>query len=183
MTEDVSGTDRGRRKSRVGHHQARPVGTPLPSGRADCAGLGAGMKVLTLDGAIPVEFLSPGDRVITRSGARILRGVSVRTVENGLIARIDPEAIATGETGAARGKLTLGADQAVLLRDWRAVAMFGSREAVAQLRRLADGRHIALRPGAGTRLYALAFDRDEVIYVEGLEVAVSAETTCTAVAA
>jgi len=38
-------------------------------------GLSAGTEVLTADGALPIEFLSPGDRVITRSGMKVLRGV------------------------------------------------------------------------------------------------------------
>ncbi len=36
----------------------------------------AGTIVFSLDGALPVEFLTPGDRIITRSGARVLRRIS-----------------------------------------------------------------------------------------------------------
>lgn len=37
--------------------------------------LGAGTIIYTLDGALPVEYLEPGDRIITRAGARILRAL------------------------------------------------------------------------------------------------------------
>ena len=37
----------------------------------------AGTMVRTLDGLIPVEFLTPGDRIVTRAGARRLTSVSV----------------------------------------------------------------------------------------------------------
>lgn len=34
-----------------------------------------GTIVLTQDGALPVEYLSPGDRVVTRSGLCVLRQI------------------------------------------------------------------------------------------------------------
>jgi hypothetical protein len=40
-------------------------------------GILAGSLVRTLDGILPVEFLEPGDRVITRSGARRVGSISV----------------------------------------------------------------------------------------------------------
>lgn len=39
-------------------------------------GLPAGTIVLTLDGALPVEYLTAGDQIITRAGARLLRAVT-----------------------------------------------------------------------------------------------------------
>lgn len=44
--------------------KAPPLTTPC---------LAAGTIVLTMDGALPVETLAPGDRIITRAGARVLR--------------------------------------------------------------------------------------------------------------
>lgn len=38
--------------------------------------IAVGTIVYTLDGALPVEFLSVGDRVVTRAGARALRRIS-----------------------------------------------------------------------------------------------------------
>lgn len=39
------------------------------------SGLPEGTIVLTLDGALPVEFLCPGDRIVTRAGMRVLRDI------------------------------------------------------------------------------------------------------------
>jgi hypothetical protein len=39
------------------------------------AGLPVGTVVLTLDGALPVEFLNEGDRIVTRAGMRLLRRI------------------------------------------------------------------------------------------------------------
>ena len=36
-------------------------------------GLAPGTIIFTLEGALPVEYLSPGDRIITRAGMRVLR--------------------------------------------------------------------------------------------------------------
>lgn len=48
----------------------RPAG-----GRCDAPALAAGTIVLTLEGALPVEYLGTGDRIITRAGARVLRHI------------------------------------------------------------------------------------------------------------
>ena len=38
-------------------------------------GLVQGTVVMTADGALPVEYLEPGDRIVTRSGMRVLTGI------------------------------------------------------------------------------------------------------------
>lgn len=56
------------------------------------ATLVVGTIIYTLDGALPVEHLIPGDRVITRAGARELRAVAAD--ENGFTLSFDgPEII------------------------------------------------------------------------------------------
>ncbi len=37
-----------------------------------------GTIIYTLEGALPVEYLEAGDRIVTRAGARILRGLERR---------------------------------------------------------------------------------------------------------
>ncbi len=39
------------------------------------AGIGSGTQIFTLDGLIPVEFLTQGDRIVTRGGVRKRRGL------------------------------------------------------------------------------------------------------------
>lgn len=43
-------------------------------------GLVAGTRVMTLDGELPVQFLTVGDLLITRSGTKRLRAVTKREV-------------------------------------------------------------------------------------------------------
>ena len=40
------------------------------------AGIAPGTIIHTLDGSLPVEYLSPGDRIITRAGMRVLRAIT-----------------------------------------------------------------------------------------------------------
>lgn len=42
-------------------------------------GFAAGTIILTAEGALPVEYLEPGDRVITRAGMRVLKGIDTPT--------------------------------------------------------------------------------------------------------
>jgi hypothetical protein len=62
--------------------------------RVPQAGLAPGTIVFTLDGALPVEVLVPGDRIVTRSGARVLKEVTVLSGARGFLLRFDqPEVI------------------------------------------------------------------------------------------
>lgn len=38
-------------------------------------GLPMGTEIMTAEGILPVEYLEPGDRIITRSGMRMLRNI------------------------------------------------------------------------------------------------------------
>jgi hypothetical protein len=131
-------------------------------------GFAAGSPLLTLDGAIPVEFLSPGDRVITRdAGMAILR--DLHRVE----ATCEMVAILAGTLGHTRPEhdTILPGDQKVLLRDWRAQALFGAPQALAPARRLIDGEFIRLAGRQTLTLFQLVFDAPHILYVDGLELA------------
>lgn len=132
---------------------------PSPTAEPDAApgaGIAAGTPVLTLDGALPVQFLSPGDRVITRSGARVLQGVEVTTVRDAALVRVDVDA-------------RIAAGQPVHLRDWRARALCGHAAASVPAGRLADGETLCRERRDEARLFTLRFEREEVIYAGGLE--------------
>ena len=138
------------------------------SASTDLAGIGAGALVLTLDGEIPVQHLAVGDRIITRSGARSLKSLRSRMIGGGFI-------LAPHTLGHDRPEteVTVGPTQTLLLRDWRARALYGTDQAVVPVARLLDGEYIAAAPGP-VRLWQLGFDQAEVIYAGGLEMAVPA---------
>lgn len=144
---------------------ARHISCSAGRGPAQNA-LVAGTTVLTLDGALPVEFLSPGDRVITRgSGVATLCRVRHSSRKVALVA------VRAGSFGNSRpGEDALfPAEQEILLRDWRASALFGASRALVPLRRLVDGHFVRALPPRRVPLIALGFDTAQIIYGDGLE--------------
>ena len=151
--------------------QARPAAATRETG------FFAGTTILTLDGELPVEFLSPGDRVITRdSGIATLRAVRTRrTVGNAVCIR-------AGTLGHLRPDqdALLPAGQHVLLRDWRAKALYGTDEALAPAERLVDGEYVTLIEDTALALYELVFDAPHILYADGLEIASTEPVTADA---
>jgi hypothetical protein len=131
-------------------------------------GLALGTQILTLDGALPVEFLSTGDRIVTRMGSRKLASIEVTVVQNARIMRIAEDTLGIDRPFA---EICVSPDQPIMVRDWRAKAMTGNATAMIAAKRLADGEYIRAETVAEMRFYTLRFDEDVVIYAGGLELA------------
>ena len=124
--------------------------------------------IMTMKGEMRVADLKEGDRVITRDqGMSVLRAVHKRTVTAPCI---QIRAGSLGHTRPERDTL-LPAGQPILIRDWRARAVFGAPTAMVPAECLVDGEFITLRADETYTVYELEFDTDHVIYVDGLEVA------------
>lgn len=145
----------------------RALATSSRSG-ATAGGMAAGSRVLTRDGESPVEWIMPGDKVVTRdAGLQPVLAVESRVVTSGLLVRVAAGALGVGRPGA---ELLLAPDQAVLLRDWRARALYGLREALVPVARLADGAIIAsVAVRAPVRLFTLHLARRRILYADGME--------------
>lgn len=130
------------------------------------AGLTPGTIVLTLDGALPVEFLAPGDRIITRRGMRTLKAVVRHYLPKGT-RRI---AMRQGALGGKPSRETVVMPgQRVLVRDWRARALWGRDVAAPAASRLVDGEFIRWVQDGPQIMLSLYFGQPEVIYADGLE--------------
>ena len=127
-----------------------------------------GTPVLTLDGELPVEFVQPGDRILTRSGSRRVKQVEVTVVQNARVVKISHDTLGVDRPSE---DVTVSAGQQILIRDWRARAMFGATEAMIPAARLVDGEYIRAEVAAEARFFTLSFDEDAVIYAGGLELA------------
>ena len=139
--------------------------------------LAAGTIVLTLDGALPAEYLSPGDRIITRdAGMAVLDDVIIRT---GPVEAVSIRAGTLGHTRPDQDAL-MQARQEVLIRDWRAQALFGRDRALVPISRLVDGEFIRAEGPQEMTLVALVFDAPHIIYADGLELAAAVPALQTA---
>lgn len=141
-------------------------------------GLLAGTRLWTLDGEIPVEYLAPGDRIVTRDvGMAVLRDVRVIDA-TGKTVRI--KAGALGHTRPDED-MVLPATQRVLVRDWRAQALFGTHQALVAAARLVDGQFVTGGAPEALRLVQLVFDAPRILYADGLEVESAAAVDATTV--
>lgn len=139
---------------------------PAPEDRTSPPGFPGSLPILTLEGEMPIGQLIPGDRVITRDrGMAVLRDMRpVRT-----------ECAMVRVRGGSLGHVTPGVDtlipasQPVLLRDWRAKALFGLPQAIAPAGALIDGEFIRDAGAHEVSLIQLSFDAPHILYVGGLE--------------
>ncbi|MCC5975665.1 MAG: Hint domain-containing protein [Rubellimicrobium sp.] len=148
-----------------------PVAEPAASADLTTITLCAGARILTLAGELAVEDLVPGAKIITRdTGTARLESLSVSHGEVGVIH------IKAGSLGQARPErdADLPADTAMHLRDWRAGAAFGATVANVKADVLVDGDCVTRQDAAQRRLVTLTFSRPHVIYIDGMELAVTA---------
>lgn len=130
-------------------------------------GLVAGTTVMTLAGEMPVEYLSVGDRIITRSGARTLVTVRSTVLTTAQLVCISASALGIEQP---EEDMHVAPDQGIHIRDWRAKALKGVAQAVIPAKELADGEYIRFETAVGACLFTLEFDNAEVIYANGVEV-------------
>lgn len=130
------------------------------------AGLLLGTPVLTLDGALPVEFIAPGDRIVTRNGMRKVMSVEVTRVENARVVCFASDSLGVGRPAAA---VMVSPNQQIVIRDWRAKVLYNQAEAAPPASRLCDGEFIRGDILPEARFITLRFAGPEVIYAGGLE--------------
>ncbi|WP_112309030.1 Hint domain-containing protein [Pseudogemmobacter bohemicus] len=151
------------------------VETLLPAVEVTAAsGLTVGTTVLTLEGELPVQFLAPGDRVISRSGARVLKSVEVSVLRDADMIRVSASALGHDRPEA---DCFIAPGQKIMLRDWRAKALYGQGVAMIEAQRLCDGDYIRPELVSEIRIFSLKFDHDEVIYANGMELLCEGQKT------
>ena len=137
----------------------------------ETAGLIAGTRIMTIEGEVPVEVLAPGARIISRdAGLVILRGI-----ESGWT-RIEPVAVKAGALGHTRPRrdMLVPPQALVHLRDWRAEVLIGSTYALFPSKLIIDDDFVFRRSEARLKVLELMFDRQHIIYADGIEIATTA---------
>ena len=131
------------------------------------AGLCADTIILTMDGELPAHDIAPGDRVITRaSGMVVLLGARRKRVT------CDAVQIKAGSLGHKRPSevVVLPCGTKLLIRDWRANAIFGTKQALIAAQDLQDGEYVKIFPQQEMDVVEFIFEKPHVIYAGGLEV-------------
>lgn len=131
------------------------------------AGLCADTIVLTMDGELPARDIAPGDRIITRdAGMAVLLGVRRKRVT------CDAIQIKAGSLGHKRPPedIILPCGTQILIRDWRAQALYASVQKLVAVQDLQDGEFVTCLPAQELEIIEFVFDSPHVIYAGGLEV-------------
>lgn len=143
-----------------------PCAGPFAAYRDIDTGLIQGTALLTLDGEIPVEYVSPGDKVITRD-AGISRILHIERVNRAV------HLIAFNDNALSRSRPVrhthLAGDQMVLIRDEQARTLFGSERALVAARGLCDQDHITDLGLIDTTLHQIFCNEPHIFYADGLE--------------
>ncbi len=156
-----------------------PFAGPLTDA-PDTVGIPLGISLLTQDGALPIEFLSPGDRIITRGKGFATLLDLVPVAYRGPTMTVLPGAFAIKDI---TGPVTLPALQKLLVRNRRTVRRFGPR---AELEPIAALAHLDGVRDAGVQRLSLlrpVFADDEILYAGGLELGFAASELCLTKAA
>ncbi|MEP5153672.1 Hint domain-containing protein [Planktotalea sp.] len=131
------------------------------------SGLCADTIVYTMDGELPAGDIAPGDRIITRdAGMVILRGVRRKRIT------IDTVHIKAGSLGHNRPEddLIVPIGTKLLIRDWRAQALYASKEKMVPAEDLIDGEYVTLSAPKEHDIIELIFDDPHVLYAGGMEI-------------
>ena len=128
-----------------------------------------GTPILTMDGELPVEFLSPGDLLISRNaGTAALLSIEIASTRTTLIC------IRAGSLGQNRPEsdTRLVPDQPVLVRDWRAQALHGRSVSMMAAADLVDDGYIHAAAPVDVKLVTITLGAPHVIYAGGIEIGV-----------
>jgi hypothetical protein len=154
---------------RAGREKLNPAGQ-MAQQASRVQGLMLGAKVLTLNGELPVQNLTRGDKLITRDdGAVVIRSIHRQTLHRRAV-QINAGALSPSRP---EEQVILVADQTVLLRDWRARAMYRRPQAVAAAGALVDGRHILDLGAQQMTVFQIFCDAPHIFYAQGLELGTS----------
>ncbi|MGR3502892.1 Hint domain-containing protein [Pseudaestuariivita sp.] len=141
------------------------------------SGIAMGTSVLTRDGALPVEYLGLGDSLITRDAGFV--PITAITAEHSTVRMVR---IAAGSLGHTRPDedMMVPWDQEILIRDWRARALYGTDSAMVPAHRLIDGSFVTDAGLQEVTVYQLHCDAAHVMYAGGLELACDVRRTVAA---
>ena len=125
-----------------------------------------GTLIQTDKGAIPVERLAAGDRVLTMdAGHQPVRWIGQRTVQG--TGALSPVTIAKGALGNDR-TLQVSPQHRILVTDARGELWFGSSQFLVAAKHLVNGTTITRRPQSSVTYVHFALDKHHIVFSDGL---------------
>jgi len=144
---------------------------PLVGARARPTGLVAGTLIRTAEGEFPAEYLLAGDMIETANNGLVeLRGTSLIEARALDVVSISTNAMGDPLTRPAHD-LVVPIHQQVLVHDWRAQILYGQDAMLTPASSLVDGMHVTRQTRDRVRLIRLHFDKPQVVWADGLQVA------------
>ena len=139
----------------------------LPSGQGAGMCFGRGTYITLANGEQKrVEDLTPGTRIMTRdNGEQTLKWASTRTVQ--AVGAFAPVVITKGTLGNTED-LLLGQHHRLLISDWRAEVMVGTKDVLIRAADLVDDDQIYIRTGGFIEYTQLVFDAHQIIYAQDM---------------
>lgn len=125
-----------------------------------------GTLIETDRGAVRIETLTPGDRIMTRDhGFEVLRWIGKETAAaTGVYA---PVVFAPGAIGNL-DPFVVSQQHRILVTDWRAQLFAGEDEVFVAAKHLVNGRDVTLCYGGSVTYVHILFDRHEVVNAGGV---------------
>lgn len=126
----------------------------------------AGTMIATVDGAVAVEAITPGDMVLTKdNGPQPVRWAGRRKVA--AVGALAPIRIAPNTFGR-HGKLLVSPQHRVLVQDALAELLFGHSEVLVAAKDLVNDHSVRPLEGGVVEYVHILFDEHQVIFSEGL---------------
>ncbi|WP_341214376.1 Hint domain-containing protein [uncultured Limimaricola sp.] len=132
-----------------------------------CVSFTRGTHIALASGAqVPVERLSPGDRILTRDdGPQVLRWIGQTTLR--ATGRFAPVLIREGALHNARD-LWLSPDHRIFVWQREDHVGAGRAELMVRVRHLINGDSVVQSDGGFAEYYQLVFDDHQIVYAEGI---------------
>ncbi|RLJ60266.1 Hint domain-containing protein [Litoreibacter meonggei] len=125
----------------------------------------AGTLIETETGPVEVQFLQPGDRVMTRdAGLQELTWTGSRRVN--AVGDLAPVIITKGALGNSRD-LVVSPQHRMLIEGWQAELWFGETEVFVKAKDLVNDDTIYVRRGGKVNYHHILFDDHQVVFAEG----------------
>ncbi|WP_298257052.1 Hint domain-containing protein [uncultured Litoreibacter sp.] len=125
----------------------------------------AGTRIETENGLVEVQYLQPGDRIMTRdAGLQELTWTGARRVD--AIGSLAPIVISKGALGNSRD-LIVSPQHRMLIEGWQAELWFGESEVFVKAKDLVNGDTIYSREGGKVNYHHILFDQHQVVFAEG----------------